>query len=180
MSSTTEKTVFVKNANCYINNQKLWDAGIDANISLAELNDIKDICDIETISFNTAQYDSLLTANGIKYLLKKGNGLLLVYRHEGHPIGYAQILFKRNSAKIRFYSLAVLPQWQGKGIANLLFKSVETTCLMVGGDTVLLEIREDNKVLRYRYNKFGYVEFAVIPGYYPDGCAAIKMQRILR
>ena len=160
-----------------VTNNYLWRSGVDQRIFLCEQEDSQNLVQLENSCFDSNHYDSLLTTRSVHYLLTKGNGLLLLYKHEQQLAGYAQVVFKYNLFAGRFYSLAVHPAFQGKGIANLLFRGVEQTCLAVNAKTVLLEIREDNKILYYRYQKLGYQPYRYVADYYPDGCRAIKMKR---
>lgn len=160
-----------------VTNERLWEAGIDRRICMVEPKDINELLHLEQTCFDPQFYSSLLTQSAIQHLIGKGNGIILLSKQEDRLTGYAQIMFRRNLSAGRFYSLAVHPDFQGKGVANLLFKSVEQTCKALGADTVLLEIREDNRALRYRYEKLGYLPYRRVTDYYPDGCAATKMKR---
>jgi [ribosomal protein S18]-alanine N-acetyltransferase len=174
------KEIKVNNAVKNVTNQLLWHGGIDPTVCLLEPEDIVKLLALEKICFNPKLYSSLLERSTVSYLLNRGNGFILVNKHQDVIRGYAQLLFRSNSSMVRFYSLAVHPDFQGKGIANLLFKSVEKTAVILGADTVTLEIREDNRALKYRYGKLGYKIYRRIENYYPDGAAAIKMKRIIK
>ena len=173
------KTIITNHILQVVTNTRLWEGGVAENIFLVEKEDISSIVNIENICFDANYYDSLLTENSIKYLIKNGNSLLLINKFNKKLTGYAQIKFKKNLSSARFYSLAVLPEFQGTSVANLLFKSVEKTCQLLGISCIQLEIRQDNKALNYRYKKIGYQQYQVIKNYYPDGCAAIKMSKML-
>ncbi|KOR29159.1 hypothetical protein TI04_09315 [Achromatium sp. WMS2] len=113
-------------------NEFLWESGLDNSVRLATMQDVESIVHIEQKCFDVTKYDSLLDAPSVQKLLGKSNGVLIVYEQE-HPTrpkiaGYAQVYFRKKSPTARFFSLAVLPEWQGQGIANLLFKSVEIRC----------------------------------------------------
>jgi len=138
---------------------------------------IPELLQLEEVCFNPTLYSSLLTKKSITHLIGSGNGFIIVYKQDNKIAGYAQISFRRNLAAGRFYSLAVHPDLQGKGIANILFSSVEKICKALDAPNVLLEIREDNDTLKSRYEKLGYKQYRLVKNYYPDGCAAIKMQR---
>jgi ribosomal protein S18 acetylase RimI-like enzyme len=171
------KIVTIYQATQVVTNARLWEAGIDTHIFMMTADAMPALLQLEETCFDPTRYSSLLTKTSIAHLIGRGNGFILIHKQEDRLTGYAQITFRRNLAAGRFYSLAVHPDFQGKGVANLLFKSVEQTCKALGAPTVLLEIREDNKALRYRYEKFGYKPYRRVKDYYPDGCAAIKMHR---
>ncbi|CAK0747451.1 hypothetical protein CCP3SC5AM1_1430002 [Gammaproteobacteria bacterium] len=174
---TMQKIVRINQTIQVVTNEKLWEAGIDSRISMLTPQDGTELLRLEDACFDPKLYCGLLTQSSIANLIGRGNGFILLYKQENKLGGYAQINFRSNQAAGRFYSLAVHSEFQGKGIANLLFRNVEKTCLSLGATIVLLEVREDNKALRYRYEKFGYKVYRRIKDYYPDGCAAIKMRR---
>lgn len=171
------KTVRINQIAQVVTNERLWEAGVNTCIFMVAPKDVTELLQLETTCFNPKLYSSLLTKSTVTHLIGRANGFILINKQQDRLAGYAQITFRSNLTAGRFYSLAVHPDFQGKGVANLLFKSVEQTCQALGADTVLLEIREDNKALRYRYEKFGYKPYRRVKDYYPDGCAAIKMQR---
>jgi ribosomal-protein-alanine N-acetyltransferase len=95
----------------------------------------------------------------------------------GTVIGYSLGLRRRAGRWLRFYSLAVDASAKGRGIGEALFHHFEENARALGLATVLLEIREDNAFLRERYERFGYTVYRRVDGYYPDGCACLKMRR---
>ena len=150
---------------------------VDNHVFMMENDMIPELLQLEEVCFNPTLYSSLLTKKSITHLIGSGNGFIIVYKQDNKIAGYAQISFRRNLAAGRFYSLAVHPDLQGKGIANILFSSVEKICKALDAPNVLLEIREDNDILKSRYEKLGYKKYRLVKNYYTDGCAAIKMQR---
>jgi len=172
-----QKTVTINNVMQEVTNEKLLESGVDSHVFMMTNDMIPELLQLEEICFNPTLYSSLLTKKSITHLFGKGNGFIIVYKQDNKIAGYAQITFRRNLAAGRFYSLAVHPDFQGKGVASNLFLSVEKICKAIGAFNVLLEIREDNDTLKSRYEKLGYKEYRLVKNYYPDGCAAIKMQR---
>jgi ribosomal protein S18 acetylase RimI-like enzyme len=171
------KIVRIRETTQAVTNERLWEAGIDRQIRMVELKDISELLHLEQTCFDPKFYSSLLTQSAIRHLIGRGNGIILLHKQEDRLTGYAQIVFRRNFSAGRLYSLAVHPDFQGKSVAKLLFKSVEQTCKVLGANTVLLEIREDNQSQRHCYEKLSYLPYRRVTDYYPDGCAAIKMKR---
>jgi ribosomal-protein-alanine N-acetyltransferase len=97
--------------------------------------------------------------------------------HAGTVLGYSLGLRRKGGDWLRFYSLAVDASAKGRGIGEALFHHFEDNARSLGLSTVLLEIREDNAFLRERYERFGYTVYRRVEGYYPDGCACLKMRR---
>lgn len=153
----------------------------DANglhVRAATESDINGLMDIETAAFDPALYNSLATKKSLRHLLRKGNALILLAEKGDRLAGYALVMFRKTSNKARFYSLAVHPDFQGQGVGSILFQAIEALCGSIGAEALLLEIREDNHVLKNRYEKKGYTPYKIVPDYYADGAAAIKMQRL--
>lgn len=97
----------------------------------------------------------------------------------GAVLGYSLGLRRRGGRWLRFYSLAVDASAKGRGIGEALFHHFEENARALGLADVLLEIRADNAFLRERYERFGYAVYRRVEGYYPDGCACLKMRRRL-
>jgi ribosomal-protein-alanine N-acetyltransferase len=95
----------------------------------------------------------------------------------GTVIGYSLGLHRRGGRWLRFYSLAVDASAKGRGIGEALFHHFEENARALGLSTVLLEIRADNAFLHERYGRYGYTVYRRVDGYYPDGCACLKMRR---
>ena len=171
------KTVKIGNSNRTINKAVLAAAGLDPHVRIMSVDDFASIISIEEKAFDPKLYDSLLTRKSLKRILEKANAIMLIYQDNETVAGYAQIFFSNRLVCGRFYSLAVDSKYEGKGIASVLFKSVELICKHLGAPTVLLEIREDNRALNYRYTKLGYAPYKRVEKYYTDGCAAIKMRK---
>lgn len=173
------KKITVYNKIVTLSDRSLQQAGVDPSINLASDDDIEAILSIEQQAFDPLLYDSLLTRKSLRHLISKGNAVVLVYFNAGEVAGYAQINFHKCRSSARFFSLAVGKKYEGKGIAGALFKGVERTCKYLGAAKLILEIREDNRALRYRYGKLGYKPYRTVPNYYADGCGAVKMQQSL-
>ncbi|MBD3800902.1 MAG: GNAT family N-acetyltransferase [Campylobacterales bacterium] len=136
-------------------------------------NDLDALLAIENTMFDPAVYDRLCEQNFAR-LLNKSSSVLYVWEEDGSVVGYALgIVVARKH--IWFNSLAVLKAWQSTEAAKRLFAAIEVYALTRPLETIILEIREDNRALLRRYTRMGYCEWKRIPGYYPDGSSAIRM-----
>ena len=142
-------------------------------LRLASLHDLDALCAIENAMFDPAVYDRL-PKESFARLLHKRSTALYVWEDAGQVVGYALgiIVAKKH---IWFNSLAVLKAWQSTEAAKRLFAAIEVHALTHGLETVILEVREDNRALLRRYKGFGYCEWKRIGGYYPDGSSAVRM-----
>lgn len=76
---------------------------------------------------------------------------------------------------LRIFSLAVLPEFQGKGIGVSLLKHAENFAISNGFERISLEVDVDNGPLISWYNKAGYHSTELIEDYYEEGKDALRM-----
>ncbi|WP_110665957.1 GNAT family N-acetyltransferase [Salinicola halophilus] len=114
------------------------------------------------------------------HLLTRANAATLVAIDEHEAvIGYATLLFRRNSATARLYSFCVDPARRGMGLGRRLLEAIEQTAIAHGAGRLLLEVRADNRVAMGLYRRTGYVAHRWLDDYYEDGCAAWRMDKLL-
>lgn len=142
-------------------------------IRLANENDLDELVKIENTMFDDKYYYKLSKQEIFKLLAKKST-IMYIWEIDFQIVGYALGIIV-NKKNLWFNSLAVLKQWQSTNVAKELFKSIELYSSTNSFDSVILEIRNDNKALLRRYKGMGYCEWKQIPNYYPDGCSAIRM-----
>jgi len=148
-------------------------------LSIGTYADLDDLDALEMRVFDGTLYDAMLRAS-MQHMLARGNGVMVLARDKSGMLrGYGLALFKRNSDKARFASLAVDVNAQGLGIGTQLFAAIETISRAAGAKELLLEIRADNHRLRASYEKKGYRAIREEAYYYPDGCACLKMAGLL-
>lgn len=114
-----------------------------------------------------------MSSRSFYYMVDHPQNRLLVYRHKGKIIGYILTFYHTRSKLARHYSLAVLPEFHGKGIAQKLLAAAEK--YTAGKTGFKLELRQDNDVALHVYQKLGYKPRRIMPAYYADGMDAIEM-----
>jgi len=138
----------------------------------ADINDISTILDLEKNCFNNLDYFKI---NQIKHLVKNKNTVIsdiLLYLNQ--IIGWAVFLTRKNSKLIRLYSLCILPEMRGKGIAySYLIQKFEIFKNRYKG--VTLEVRISNNNAINLYQKLGFKINRILEKYYPDGENGYKM-----
>jgi ribosomal-protein-alanine N-acetyltransferase len=82
-------------------------------------------------------------------------------------IGY--LGFRRRSAETHISTIAVHPDWRGKGLGELLLLTALEKGLELGVPVVSLEVRASNQVAQNLYRKYGFRFASVHRGYYRDG-----------
>lgn len=89
----------------------------------------------------------------------------LVAETEGKLVGC--IFYQPDRACYYLNRLAVLPEYQGRGIATVLMGAVENEVRSLGGDCLTLSVRlslEKQQIL-YRRLGFEFLEYGTHPGY---------------
>lgn len=144
-------------------------------ICSANLDDLEKLIAIENRAFELDRF----SRRTFRYLLSKANAVTLLDEEDGKPAGYAMLLFNTGTSLARLYSLAVDPDWQGKGIGRALMQATEEHAIAHGCVAMRLEVRADGKRARGLYESQGYRQFGTINDYYEDGMQAIRYEKRL-
>lgn len=143
------------------------------NYRRATIDDLTKITSIEGICFNEA--DCFSKKNLQRMLLNPKNSIftdLILFNNE--IIGYAVFLTRKNSNKIRLYSICILPQFSGRGLAKeyLNRRIIDFTRSY---SEMILEVRETNLAALKLYKNIGFTINNKLPNYYPDGEAGYRL-----
>jgi len=138
------------------------------------LEDLPEVMEIEKVSFKRpwplSAYHYELTRNDrgfyIVVRLKERGG-------EGPLLAYGGFWLVVDEAHI--CTLAVKPEWRGKGLGELILYSLIELALRLGAEIASLEVRVSNKVAQNLYRKYGFEEVGKRKGYYSDGEDALIM-----
>ncbi len=93
---------------------------------------------------------------------------------ESRVIGYVGFRFEPAEAHIS--TIAVHPDWRGRGLGELLLLTAMAQSLDLGVGIVTLEVRPSNHVAQGLYRKYGFRFKGVRKGYYRDGEDAWLME----
>lgn len=93
----------------------------------------------------------------------------------GEITGYAGIWCIYETAEL--IRIAILPEYQGKGIGSKLMTEVIECAKSYGCERMMLEVRHSNIEAKHLYEKYGFTEISVRKGYY-NGEDAIIMERV--
>jgi ribosomal protein S18 acetylase RimI-like enzyme len=142
-------------------------------IRKAHLSDAKAIQQVENACF----ISDLLSARSVRYMLRNPQCHTLVYEWDGKIAGYIMTLHHKRNKLARHYSVAVLPECRGRGIAEALLRKAETLCIEKQG--CKLEIRTDNTGAFRLYTRLGYSIRRTIPHFYEDNTDAYEMVKYI-
>lgn len=147
----------------------------EIDFRLAQASDIDALCDIENQSFDIDR----LNRRAFKRFVGSETARLSVAARGDTIVGYALVIFRRNVALARLYSLAVAPDMRGQGIGRALIARAEELSLDFGAPILRLEVSQKNQTAIDLFASAGYREFALYPDYYPDHSNALRMEREL-
>ncbi len=141
----------------------------------ARLDDLAALMDIEQRTFVTDR----IARRGFRRLLSSETATLLVAEGDGHVMGYALLLYRAGSAVARLYSIAVHPDFAGRGAGPQLLIAAEEAARTRGCMTMRLEVHEGNAGAISRYHKSGYRLFGRYDRYYQDHGDALRYEKRL-
>lgn len=149
---------------------------VEGRIRPATLDDLDGLVAVETACFSSDR----ISRRSFRHLLSKGRQATRVLcGAEGAVLGYATVLFHRGTSLARLYSLAVLPDYRGRGFARALLHAAEAASLDGDAAYLRLEVRADGDAAIALYRQAGYRPFGRMAGYYEDGGDALRMEKPL-
>ena len=138
--------------------------------------DLEQVYEVEVSSFKYP-YSKLLLLSWI--ILHSDTSVVAI--EDGRVVGYCLSALERKGNTVRGHilSIAVLPEYRGRGIGKRMMSEVERILKEKGAEYVYLEVEEDNLVARRLYESLGYKEAGKIERYYPWGANAVIMVKKL-
>lgn len=100
----------------------------------------------------------------VEQQLLKVNAINLGVNVEGALVGYALVGSVLDEAEL--YQIALLPEFQGRGMAKKLLEHLSRQLKMASIRRLLLEVREHNVPAIRLYTSFGFVQDGRRKGYY--------------
>jgi ribosomal protein S18 acetylase RimI-like enzyme len=150
------------------------------NTRLATRKDVDALTKLEDICFDGDR----ISRRSFKHFLEKGNcSLVVATRQTAVPgeteiiVGYALTLYHRGTELARLYSLAVLPDQRGGGIARILMQESEKLAREKGCVSIRLEVRPDNVAAIQFYESIEFRLFAKHLDYYEDHADALRYEK---
>ena len=144
-------------------------------IRQATKSDLSQLLTVEESCFT----EDRLTRRSFKHFLSSVTAWVQVVEEHDQIQGYSITLFRKGTCLSRLYSLAVLPQYRGKKLAEQLIARSEQYAIDQGCIFLRLEVRTDNQAAITLYQRLNFRTFGHISHYYADGCDAIRMEKTL-
>ncbi len=150
-------------------------SGATFHFTTAEPTDINELDRLERQLFHTDR----CSRRSFRYLIRRGAVLLARRQGEKTIAGYAILLSRRNSRKMRVYSLAVLPAERQAGLGSMLVAEIEAIARRAGSTSLTLEVADSNLAALALYRKCGFHQHGFRYGYYQDGGHALLLHKNL-
>ena len=121
-----------------------------------------------------------VSRRGFRRFVGSPRAALIVADAEGALAGYALVLFRKGSNIARLYSIAVAPEYAGRGLGSTLLAAAEQAAIDKDRVAMRLEVHENNAKAIARYRKAGYDLFGRHFQYYADRGHALRFEKRLQ
>ncbi|WP_206617932.1 ribosomal protein S18-alanine N-acetyltransferase [Hahella sp. KA22] len=139
----------------------------------AHMEDLDELVELEKSCFTTDQ----LSRRSFRHMIKSESASVVLCEMDEKLCGYAITLFHRGTSLARLYSIAIVPESRGKGVARALMDMAEQSAISRRCIFMRLEVRTDNQEAIALYKKLGYRQFGVYHDYYEDHRDAFRFQK---
>lgn len=148
----------------------------DILIRDADKQDLEELITLETLCFRTDR----LSRRSFRHWIQSPHCTFTVAVCGSRVVGYSLIIFFRGTTLARLYSIAVSPEYRGRGIAEKLIAEGEQQAEDAGRLFLRLEVDTQNANAIRLYEKMGYRPFGIYHEYYEDNHDALRMQKCIR
>ncbi len=113
----------------------------------------------------------------LRYLIDHAHVIVAREAQSTEIVGYAILLGRKNSRRMRIYSFGIVTAARQRGVAGKMIKVLEDIVKNKGCTTLSLEVGDGNTAAIAFYRKHGFEQFGFRLGYYEDGGHAILMKK---
>lgn len=132
----------------------------------------------EVLAIERQSFPSAWSRGSYERELRNDSSYYFCVRSAGVLVAYAGLWIVLDEAHIT--TIAVHPQWRGRGIATHLMRLLIGLAHREGAVRLTLEVRERNEAALALYRKLGFARKGVLPAYYGDtGENGIVMWKML-
>jgi len=121
-----------------------------------------------------------ISRRSFRQLIDRRTADTIVVEADGRVAGYCMVLYRHGTGVARLYSIAVDPDSGSRGLGRALLTGAEEAAFGAARLMLRLEVREDNARAIELYRAFHYRRIERVEGYYEDGTAALRMEKLLR
>lgn len=112
-----------------------------------------------------------------RYLIRHAQVVVIKRPGDAEIFGYAILLSRKNSRKMRIYSFGITAVARGNGLAGRLLEVLEDIVRANKCSMLTLEVSDSNVAAIGLYKKYGFAQYGFRLGYYEDGGHAILMRK---
>jgi ribosomal-protein-alanine N-acetyltransferase len=147
-----------------------------AYIGLARHGDAREIAEMSRDLIEQGLTWSWTPAR-VQHFISGAESSVVVARRERRIAAFAIMHFGDDVAHLNL--LAVSPEHRRQGLGRQLMQWLTTTAIEAGVFRINLELRTHNEAARTFYQRLGFDQLGVVPGYYQGREAALRMSRRL-
>ena len=148
----------------------------EATLALARLADAPVIAELSRTLIETGLPWSWFPRR-VAASLRDPETNVLVARAGERIAGFGIMRYGAEAAHLDLF--AVDRAWQRQGLGRRLLEWLERPAWVAGLARIVLEVRAENAGARAFYERLGYRPLALLPGYYQDREAALRLGRSL-
>lgn len=137
--------------------------------------DVNGLAALEVDLFHTDR----CSKKNFRYLIRHAQVVVIKRPGETEIFGYAILLGRKNSRKMRLYSFGIAAAARGEGLAGRLLAVLEDLVRARKCSMLTLEVGDSNVAALGFYKKHGFGQYGFRLGYYEDGGHAILMRKNL-
>jgi ribosomal-protein-alanine N-acetyltransferase len=145
---------------------------------MIKFNDINSLEELEKRAFIVGPYSKEM----LQYALSEAGDLAYLIEDSGKIAAYI-MASPIHADTIDIESVAVDPDYRGKGLATLLMNKVENVSRVRNFKKIILEVREHNKEAIGLYTKLGFSRSEFLKDYYEEyhegSRSAYRMEKLL-
>ena len=113
----------------------------------------------------------------LRHLIVHDHVIVARHRKTQEIVGYAILLGRKNSRKMRIYSFGIVAAARNLGLAGKMIEALEKIVENTQCHMLTLEVNDGNTAAINLYKKHGFQQYGFRLGYYEDGGHAILMQK---
>lgn len=143
------------------------------SFSQATKSDVAELAALEIDLFHTDR----CSKRSLRYLVQHAHVIVCKDEKTLEIVGYAILLGRKNSKKMRIYSFGIVASLRNRGLAGELLATLEGIVRFSHCDRLTLEVSDTNPAAINFYKKHGFEQYGFRLGYYEDGGHAILMKK---
>lgn len=149
-------------------------ASVNYTIRPMENGDLDSVLRIEEDSFNLPFSRGLF-----EKFMRQEDFYCWVALHGEELVGYA--VYAVAADEVDLLNIAIDKRWRRRGIGSLMVRHILEQLMELGSRRIFLEVRPSNTVAMAFYDKLGFFQIGIRPGYYHDsGEDALVYSRDIR